>query len=229
MQPENPFFGPAARFRGSLCAAPRRTRAVIGGIAWVTQYLPPWTKKKQTSPNARPAVTQLLEFPRSIAQWDEQKPDENKDAATPKEKIFSKDFEVGTKGHYDFPFKNISREDVEIIHYVSTCDCTSIQVCALPITQWIKVAEQQKQKPGEPLTYDSEPTWLDLQSEREQAGNIDPKKILTVKADEGGVVRLRWTVKKTPGQILNLKPQVVFRPAGVTDGEARRHKRSASP
>jgi hypothetical protein len=186
---------------------------VIGGIAWVAQNLP----KKGTETKPPPPVNELMEFPRSIAQWDEQKPDEKKDGTTPKEKYFPKEVEFGTEGHYDFPFKIKAGHAVDVLQYVSTCDCTSVRVCALPMAEWAKIVEQQKLKPGEPLKYDREPAWLDLQSNRDQGNQIDAKKVLTVKPDEGGVVRIRWTVKKTPGQILVLEPYVVFRPAGESD------------
>ncbi len=162
--------------------------AAIGGIAWIAQFLPSWNKPKPNVPTPV-AATPLLEFPRWIAQWDNQKPSENADdpLAAKKEVNLPKEFEFGTEGHYDFPFKNISGKEVEVVQYVSDCDCTSVRVCALPMAEWTEIAKQQELKPGDPLSYAAEPApaWQDLQNSRQQAAEPQNVTVLKVKADEG--------------------------------------------
>lgn len=189
--------------------------AVIGGIAWVVQYLPSWNRRQKVDRDPPPPLTQLLQFPRWVALWDEQKPAaENKDGVPLGEKNLPREVEFGTPGHYDFPFKNLSGQDVEVLHYFSTCDCTSVRACVLPMAQVVKLVEQQKLKPGEDLTYDADPAWVDLPNHREP---MDVKKGVTVKADEGGVVRVRWTVKKRPGEVMKIMPEIVMRPIGASE------------
>ncbi len=235
MQSNNPTSPPR---RGSMARYALLLAAlvlVIGGIAWVAQNLPRTTRKGRDKDDSPSPSSHLLEFSRVVAQWDAHKSEEKKgaevkkDTPTPKDKTLPKEVEFGTRGYYDFPFKNISQQDVEVLHYASTCDCTSIQVCALPMVEWTKLVEQQNLKPGEALTYDTEPFWLDLQSNREQGNHIEQNKILTVRPGEAGVVRLRWIVKKTPGQILKLNPDVVFRPAGDDEFKTWRKQMLVAP
>jgi hypothetical protein len=187
--------------------------AVIGGIAWVVQYLPSLSKKTPPPPPPPPAA-KLLEFPRWIAQWDNRKPEEKPEVAA-QETYLPKTVEFGKEGHYDFPFKNISGQEVEVVQFVSDCDCTSVRVCSVPMAEWTRIAEQQKLRPGEPIAYPTEPAWQDLQTNRQQTAEPHKATVLKVKADEGGVVRIRWTVKKTPGQTLKLNPHIAIRQAGA--------------
>ena len=191
--------------------------AVIGGVAWVAQYLPSIVKNRK-APTPPPEMKVLLSFPRYIAQWNAQAVVENNnDDPMKKENYTEREFEPNEEGHYDFPFKNVAGKDVEVTHYLSTCDCTSVRVGAVSLAEFEKLVEEQKKNPGEPLTYSAEPTWLDLQNDRSHANDPNQKRILTVKAGEAGVVRLRWTAKKNVGQTLKVSPQVFFRPADAPD------------
>src|SRR4051812_40445838 len=73
---------------------------IVGGIAWVIQYLP--SRGSRTSAAKVDATDKrLLVFVRDVAQWGTKEDEEGKQNA-PK----YKDLEPGTKGHYDFLFKN---------------------------------------------------------------------------------------------------------------------------
>ena len=183
MQPDTPPFStkPTPPRSSALRYALALTLlvAAIGGIAWVAQFLPSWNKKKER-PGPPPPVAALLNFPRTVAQWDNKKPEdeESGDPLQAKEKHVPKEFEFGAEGHYDFPFKNISGEEVELVQFLSDCDCTNVQVCAVPMAEWTKLAEQQRLKPGDPLTYTSKPAWQELQNSRQQAAKAQETTVL---------------------------------------------------
>src|SRR6266516_4542982 len=98
--------------------------AMIGGLAWVAQQLPRWTKDRPHGPTQTGGKAPL-EFVRKVAQWGP-KPDPLVD-----EKFEPKDYEPGKTGHYDFPFKNNSKDDVEVMAFATSCNCTSVQAAAL--------------------------------------------------------------------------------------------------
>ena len=180
--------------------------AIVGGIAWVAQYLPNRFKKIDNPPP--PSNNKLVEFPRTIALWGE--------PPAPGEFV-SKDFEPGTKGHYDFPFKSNADADVEVIYFASDCDCASVQVGALAAEEWQSVAKIWAEKPAEPIAYAKEPIWLDLIKAPEWQklpADAKAKGRLVVKPGEAGVVRVHWRANKLPGQELRVRPAVVFQRAG---------------
>src|SRR5436305_10887958 len=75
--------------------------AIIGGIAWLAQYLPRWTR-----PAPKPPVdqieTRIVTFSRPLVRW------VKTESADPdkKDTIVVKDVEKGKDGYYDFLFKN---------------------------------------------------------------------------------------------------------------------------
>lgn len=187
---------------------------IIGGIAWVTQYLPRWTKTKPASPAPGASnANKLLKFERDVAQWSNVKRDSE---APEKESYRHRDYEPGQKGYYDFPFRNISGDEVEVVFYMSSCDCASVQVCALPGEDLDRAIKAIAEKPADPIQYGTEPSWTDLlkQADWEKLSKDarDGKRLL-VKPNDGGVVRVRW-VAKAAGQEMNVRPSVAFRKPG---------------
>lgn len=174
---------------------------IVGGIAWVAQYLPNTrTIEKKTSSAVRDKP--LIAFERQLASWET-------DAAG--DMIASKnfkEFEPGMKGYYDFPFRSDSDEDAEIVLESTGCDCSSILACILPEKEWNRVKEAQDKNPGSPLPYAEEPTWTDLSADRIN------KIHFPVKPKDLGIVRVQWTARKAPGQDLNLQAQLWSQPAG---------------
>jgi hypothetical protein len=182
--------------------------ATIGGIAWVAQQLPKWkdTKSAPTGPRTKA----LLEFTRKAAQWG--KTPENGEA-----KIEPKDYEPGAKGHYDFPFKNVTNEDVEVVYYASSCDCTSVQAVALDASEWSRVNAQSLAAPGDEITYNAKPAWVDLIRDidwRKASPSAQKEKAILIKPGAGGVVRVHW-VAKSAGSVLNVTPKVGYRAAST--------------
>ena len=191
---------------------------VVGGLAWVAQNLPRWRETKvPPPPNGNVAdKPQLSFFTPPIALWEKAKepkpePAKNDKAAKKKpdeeQQYGFKEFEPQMQGHYDFLFKNTSGVDVEIGLKQTSCDCAGVAVCVLPAPDWERCLELQKEKPGETFAFDPEPSWQDL--------SLDPKKKpFPVKPDEVGIVRAKWTARKSAGQELRLQPAIWVQSAG---------------
>ncbi len=193
---------------------------VIGGVAWVAQNLPKW-RSQPARIEAPPKATKLLEFTRVIAQWENpvQPPPatgELKDAG-----FNAKDVETGTTGHYDFFFRNSSDVDVELVYYTSACDCASVQARAVPVAEWVPLEARHRAKPADVPDDENAPMWTTL------AKDIKDAKAMLVKANEAGIVRVNWAVRKGPGTNLQVMPAIWFRPLG--DGGKTEAQRLAVP
>ena len=79
-----------------------------------------------------------------------------------------KEFEQGTEGHYDFPFRNVSDADAEAALDTVGCDCSKVLVCTLPEDQWKYLRKAQTEKPGSPLPFTTEPAWTEFPTIRQR-------------------------------------------------------------
>ena len=186
---------------------------IIGGIAWVGQYLPSW--KKAPPLNQQTEGKTLLQFTRVVAQWGP-KPDLEPGV---EEKPTLKEVETGNNGHYDFPFKNVSKEDVEIVFYSSSCNCASVQACAVSSQDWDSVNSQHLETPAEPLTYPANTTWHELKRDIDWTKLTTSEKNehrLVIKPGDGGAIRVQWIVK-AGGSTLIVTPRVWFQSARGSD------------
>jgi hypothetical protein len=184
---------------------------IIGGIAWVAQYLPTWNVPKKDVPLPAPEKGGLA-FARAIAQWYPPKAGEKKsgeDAPSAADQFPFKDFEQGTTGHYDFLFKNVSETDIDIVFYTSDCDCNSIEVATLPGSEADRLLKLHNENPGEPSPYTKEPEMKKLGRE------VLSETTIRIKAGDGGVVRINFNAKKSPGQELRVQPRIWYQPADV--------------
>ncbi|MSQ96070.1 MAG: hypothetical protein EXR98_16155 [Gemmataceae bacterium] len=205
-QPKPPTRSSASRYVVSLLVLV----LIVGAIAWLVQYLPNWEKKKHV-PENKGAGENLLDIPRNIA-WRKATKLEGPDQAP---QLTYQECEFNSKGHYDFLFKNVSGEDLEIVFFWTDCDCTTMKAGVLPMEEWKRLDELQSEKPSEPLVPSQEPTWVVLQGIAPQAPTKFAKeKTLRIKAEEAGVVRVSWVAKKAPGQDLKLGPVIWFQPIG---------------
>ena len=186
--------------------------AVVGGIAWVIQYLP---SRGQKPPPADPSAAKkkMLAFERGgIAEWGTVIED-----ADGKKFYPMKDVEPGDVGYYDFLFKNVSGGDLEIVSYYSSCDCTNVKACVLSASEWAKLEAAQRKNPAENLPYSQPPKFVELSKDPERKGMPLVKSNLEVKADEGGVVRIEWNANKSGGLELKLRPMVLFKTPGSSE------------
>lgn len=192
--------------------------AVIAVLTWVLMHNPRG-KSEKLSPPPKAADKKLLEFTRVIAQWSNQ---EQKVESGVKEVYPFKDFETGRKGFYDFPFKNVAGEAIEVVFYSSSCDCASVEAYVLAGEEWDQISKAFADKPADPIVYANAPAWLELVKDLEWpkfGKDAKEKKRLLVKPDEGGVVRVRW-VAKAPGMELKVMPVVWFQPVGEASRRA---------
>jgi hypothetical protein len=177
--------------------------AIIGGTAWVAQHLQRWQAVAKPAPQRDKELVRFALEATDVGGQIHVRAIWNKTGPNP-----YREFEPGDIGHYDFLFKNILDQDIELVHYSSTCDCASMVACALPMAEVERLSKFFEQKPGDPLPYQTEPKWEELPR--------DPLKPihLKVKANEGGVVRVRWTAKKSAGSELRVNPSVWIQPDG---------------
>src|ERR1043165_3671335 len=93
--------------------------AVVGGVAWLVQYLP---RTKDSPDDPKPETEKkLLEFTRTVAEW-EKRDDTKLNPGWERWKYVEK----GDRGHYDFLFKNTNKFEVELAAYHVNCDCTTV-------------------------------------------------------------------------------------------------------
>ncbi len=182
--------------------------AIIGGLAWVVQYLPSIKRTGGPIPNTDKPL--LLVTPK-VAIWRTPGLVEKKDADSAAQGLDGyKEFEQGKSGHYDFLIRNASGADLEVRNYTSACDCASVNISVLAADEFGRVSKHHAEQPGEPLPYTKEPSWHELSKDETKA------KSLTMKADEVGVIRVGWVARQTPGQPLKVYPTVWFQSAGDT-------------
>jgi hypothetical protein len=176
------------------------------------QYLPGRHNQTKIGPQAE---KQLLTFNHLVARWgkkDNPQADDKANNPDPvgKENWLYKDVEAGTHGHYDFLYRNTSEQDLEIVSYASSCDCTSVKACAIPAAEWDRLALAQEKSPGEPLKYSQEPTWGELPKQPGvEIPSNRPEVIL--KPNGTGVIRVGYNATKAPGQSVNVYPTILFR------------------
>lgn len=183
---------------------------IVGGIAWLVQYLP--SSDKKPTPSAPRPIKKLLDFPETLARWRDPSKQDSPDAI---KEVAYKECEFNSKGHYDFLFKNAFDEDIEIVFFWKDCDCTNLRAAELPRDDYERLNKLQREKPSEPLPYAQEPAWVELHGiARGDAATPPKEKILRVKVGEAGVIRVAWVAKKAPGLDLKLAPLVWFQPIG---------------
>ena len=189
---------------------------VVGGLAWVAQYLPN-TKKGVVRPDPPPADKKLVSFTLTTAEWEKRQPAPDKETKEPKEQPASDPFrhvETGDKGHYDFFFKNLDEHNIEASYFASDCDCTSVKACVLPTDEWDRLAKAQAEKPGEDLSHSSELKWHQMPPDPARNPGAAREPGLAVKSGQRGVIRVEWHAKKTAAQELKIRPQVHFQRVG---------------
>jgi hypothetical protein len=177
---------------------------IVGGIAWVIQYLP---SRGLKTPAAKVDATdkRLLVFVRDVAQWGTREDEEGKQNS-PK----YKDLEPGTKGHYDFLFKNDFGHDIVMDQFWNGCTCAEVKAGVLPAEEWERLRKIYLEKPNELLPYAPEPAWISLVSSKLPVVPGVKNESLLVKAGEGGVARVEWSVRDNVGQALDVHPIVMF-------------------
>lgn len=176
--------------------------AVVAGLAWVTQQLPSGSKR---SPGAAPIprASNILKFSlsnegKNLAVW------ESKDA-DPKERGFSRPFEKGVLGHFDFPFQNPTDQTAELGFLLSTCGCLGIEVALVPAAEWAPYEEAIR---NDPLKAKAGAAWDWRKLEVHDTQGI------VVPPGANGFIRVSWRGRKEHGDGLNIQPTLWIQPQG---------------
>ena len=131
-EPHAPGAEPPRRGVGLRVVLPLCLLAVlIGGIAWVAQYLPNWRQGRQSV--APPPTLSLLRLT-GVGTAEE-------DPKTG----YVREFERGAEGHIDFLLENTSPGDVELGVQWKQCTCSRLEVCVLAPAEAYPLLELDKQ------------------------------------------------------------------------------------
>lgn len=174
----------------------------ISGVAWVAQNLPSWRTKPVSAPvtgpkNVPAAKADLLEFAEIRSVWD------------PEDEKYAREYERRQKGRYDYPFKNVSGQIVELGLVRTSCDCSKVEVAVFPPSDmnWKKYQDSKKKErivnfpSGEGLPWKPLP--------------IDERKGIEVPQGHMGLLRLSWEGKqKSDGEYLRLSLFLWAQPKG---------------
>lgn len=178
--------------------------AIIGGTAWLTQYLPNWrnaeTVKSVTGPSS--AGKPVIQLSRNFAVWETDEDGKNTG--------YVREYERGVEGHYDFPFKNVLRAAAELGLLRVSCDCTYIKVCLLPPSEWERVNGELDKDPAANVSFTQEPTWHKV--------TADDHHGVKIPADAQGLVRVTWNGRKGTGEQLRIMLQIWAQPEGDEGG-----------
>lgn len=147
---------------------------VIGGIAWVTQYMPA-AKKPDTTNQPAQSEELLIKFDEVRSIWD------------PDDKEYARETESTVAGHYDFPFENPTDETVLLGALDVSCTCSQVEAALVPA--------DQKGKPD----FDKL-SWRPL----EAPGRFDVKKTIEVPPKGRGAIRVGWKEGKLKDSLSRL-------------------------
>jgi hypothetical protein len=166
---------------------------IVGGLAWLVQYLPNWRKKPATPL----ALDQQLVFAELRAKWDPDDPE------------YAMEFERGQPGHYDFAFQNPTGETIELGLFKTSCDCSNVQAALLSDQEWTIWKDlEKKRSPTVPLD-DSATNKF-----RWQSLTASDKSGMRVPGNSRGLVRVSWMSRKGEGQQLRLAVDLWTEPQG---------------
>lgn len=161
---------------------------VIGGVAWVTQYMPNRKTENDATGGPKLPVTEelLINFDEITSVWD------------PRDKTFAKEFEHNDSGTYDFKFANSTDETIFLGAYYVSCTCSKL-----------KVATFADKEPS-----DLEKLWQPLLAD----AKFDTKQTVTIPAKSRGIVRVSWNPGRLTDPLSKIKIQLWMQPekrAGV--------------
>jgi hypothetical protein len=161
--------------------------AVVGVIAWLTQYMPTWHEQAQVK-QGEPATDEVVKFSRARGAWELDEKGEDTG--------YTREFERGVEGRYYFPFKNVLKKTAELGLMRVSCDCTYAEIALLPAAVWSRIDDDLKEKPWLQPHFDQEPAWQKITPSELEGVAIPP---------EGrGIARITWKGKKSTGEQLRI-------------------------
>lgn len=171
---------------------------VIGGIAWVVQYLPgKQLAQKSNDDSGRKIRTELLRFPEVKAVWD------------PKDEEYAFEVERDSRGSYDFYFENNHAGEVRLGLESTSCDCSDVKAALLATSElksrWNDLESRRRQGDRGAVFSDKDLAWTVL----------DKINGMTVPENGKGLVRVGWYARKAEGTRLRLNVKVWANPHGL--------------
>lgn len=155
---------------------------VIGGIAWVVQYLPGKQQVVAPLPDS-----ELVRFPEIKAVWD------------PKDEEYAFEVERDSRGSYDYYFENVHAGNVQIGLEMTSCDCSDVKVALLNSSdlrsRWQELEARRRKGDRDAVFSDMDLTWTPL----------DKFKGITLPEQGKGLLRVGWHARKGEGSQLRLK------------------------
>ncbi len=96
--------------------------ALVGGITFVTQYVPSWRAKPASGTAGPGAGGEVLTFPEKLARWD-------------MHPGYGQEQELHTVGTYTFWFENRQPKPAELGLVSKSCQCSNVEACVLSADQ----------------------------------------------------------------------------------------------
>ncbi|MCI0642912.1 MAG: hypothetical protein L0Y72_06040 [Gemmataceae bacterium] len=173
---------------------------IVGGIAWVTQFMP---KSRSSNTNTEPAPEAgkpVIRFPLTRVIWNA----EDKDYVNETEQV---------KGSFEFPFENITDAAAEIGAFDVACDCSIVEAALVDRKEFDLHAKRLMEAPLEAKAGNWK--WQKLTRSPAVKPQKDEVHSFAVPANATGFVRLKWDPhNKPPGSKLQLTVDVWSGPAG---------------
>lgn len=199
---------PKTKSRTSYYVAGILFALIIGGLAFVIQFLPNWrtqtinsdpAEKKRSGPG-------VCRFTTTRGIWDKA------------EKDYLKEIEKKDRGHFDFSFDNPSDDEGEMGLFLVNCACSAVLVGFPSEEAWSSWTESLKSDPAAPLPENAVSTWTRLIKE-DEVGKVTSsdhavQPVVKLPPRCKGVVRLAFEGKGEGGANLRLNPRIWVQPAG---------------
>ncbi len=110
---------------------------VIGGIAFITQYLPNWRKTERPKRTQGKTKAKVVFKTTRAVKWDKN------------DEYYLKEFEAGEEGHVDYQFANESSEPMQLGLKSASCTCARVEAVVFMPEEWQSVkATKQDDRDG---------------------------------------------------------------------------------
>lgn len=174
---------------------------IIGGIAWLVQYMPSWRSAKKENGGAAKGPEALLAFLHPhfkgvyMALW-ERLPLPKDNEKPPDKPPYAREFEKGAEGRYCFPLLVHPQQDVRIGLREKSCDCSLLHVALISDAELEQIGNALRKDPGQEVAENPAWTWHLLKKGDEHG--------VALPAGSRAVLRMTWENRRAAGEPLNL-------------------------
>jgi hypothetical protein len=142
---------------------------VVGGVAWVIQYLPSNVNPRPDSSSAQKLVKFMFDH----------------GVADANDREYLAEYEPGQEGKYDFPMENIAGQELEAGLDTVGCTCSEVKIALIP--------------PGSADIDVSKLTWIPLKSSGKSGEKQPEVTNVLIPVEGRAIVRLGWKAKNDLG------------------------------